>query len=357
MSKFLELTKDVFSEKHVEKQADQIPYIGYSFAEDKVIYNINPNYLCLEPLEENNQLALFKLGEFSNIKYSFDKKNWNNFPVDSDNPFNINYITIDKPVYLRGYNLNGVVNMDELQGCKLTGSGKYNVSGDITTLLNIVGDVRDLTPYGTYGVFYGLFAKYDSVPCVDVVDASKLILPSTKLADWCYSNMFGNCTSLVAAPKILPATTLAAECYNSMFYNCTSLTTAPELPATTLANYCYSNMFQYCTSLTIAPKLPATELAESCYNSMFHGCTSLITAPELPATTLTKSCYNSMFYGCTNLNHIKCLTTDISADLSTYMWAEDVASTGTFIKHPAMTDWFIGGGGIPSGWKVENAVL
>ena len=334
MSKYLELTKDVFGEKHAEKQADQMPYVGYSFAEDKVIYSVNPNYLCLEPLEKNNQLALFKLGEFSNIKYSFDKKNWNNFPVDSNNPFNINYITIDKPVYLRGYNLNGVVNMDELQGCKLTGSGKYNVSGDITTLLNIIGNVKDLTPYGTYGVFSYLFAEYDEVPCVDVVDASKLILPSTKLAEWCYSSMFADCTSLVATPSVLPATELAKSCY--------------------------SGMFQGCTSLLTAPKLPATELAESCYNSMFHGCTSLITAPELPATVLAETCYGHMFHDCTNLNHIKCLATDISATSCTTNWLYNVHSTGTFIKHPDMTDWTTGVNGfngIPSDWEVINALV
>ena len=35
-----------------------------------------------------------------------------------------------------------------------------------------------------------------------------------------------------------------------MFSDCTSLTTAPELPATTLANFCYYNMFNNCTSLS-----------------------------------------------------------------------------------------------------------
>lgn len=33
--------------------------------------------------------------------------------------------------------------------------------------------------------------------------------------------------------------TMIDYCYANMFYNCTSLTTAPELPATTLADYCY----------------------------------------------------------------------------------------------------------------------
>lgn len=58
---------------------------------------------------------------------------------------------------------------------------------------------------------------------VGVVDASKLELPATTLADRCYGNMFKDCTSLTAAPEVLPATTLARYCYNKMFYNCTSL--------------------------------------------------------------------------------------------------------------------------------------
>ena len=35
-----------------------------------------------------------------------------------------------------------------------------------------------------------------------------------------------------------------------MFNSCSSLTQAPELPATTLANFCYYNMFSNCTSLS-----------------------------------------------------------------------------------------------------------
>ena len=59
----------------------------------------------------------------------------------------------------------------------------------------------------------------------------------------------------------------------------------------TLTNYCYSNMFKNCTSLTTAPELPATTLAERCYFNMFTRCISLTQAPELPATTLADGCY------------------------------------------------------------------
>lgn len=166
------------------------------------------------------------------------------------------------------------------------------------------GDIRTLIDYENYETtstanarFYGLFQE-----CTALTDASglQLISNNNEMAEACYKNMFGDCTSLTAAPK-LPATTLAGSCYNWMFSGCTSLTAAPELPATTLAEYCYNNMFGGCTSLTAAPELPATTLAESCYNYMFFGCTSLANAPELPATNLAKSCYGSMFEDCASL--------------------------------------------------------
>lgn len=127
------------------------------------------------------------------------------------------------------------------------------------------------------------------------------------------------------------------------------------LPATVLAESCYESMFRGCASLTAAPELPAITLSNNCYSSMFYGCTSLTTAPELPATTLKSSCYHYMFSGCTKLNYIKMLATDISANNCLFYWVKDVASTGTFVKNPAMTSLPTGTSGIPSGWTVVNA--
>ena len=188
--------------------------------------------------------------------------------------------------------------------------------------------------------------------CTSLTSAPEL--PVTILANYCYGGMFQGCRSLTSAPE-LPATTLASNCYSSMFYGCTSLTSAPVLPATTLAQSCYDSMFQGCTSLTAAPAiLPATTLASNCYSSMFYGCTSLTQAPELPATTLASNCYSGMFNGCTRLNYIKCLATNISAIGCTSYWVRNVASTGTFVKHPDV-NWTSGVNGIPSGWAVKDA--
>lgn len=115
-------------------------------------------------------------------------------------------------------------------------------------------------------------------------------------------------------------------------------------------------MFEGCVALATAPDLQATTLSDRCYQYMFRYCTSLTTAPELPATTLDEQyCYNEMFNGCTSLNYIKCLATsrNVSKDV-TYLWVQDVASTGTFVKAQSMTSWPSGNSGIPSGWTVQN---
>ena len=197
-----------------------------------------------------------------------------------------------------------------------------NLRGNILSL--IFKDDINLDISGYRYVFYGTFKYY-----------------------------YGN--NIVCVEKnFLPATTLASNCYNSMFEGCTGLTTAPALPATTLTDSCYNSMFEGCTGLTTAPALPATTLASNCYNSMFYGCTSLTTAPELPATTLADGSYYFMFNGCTKLNYIKMFATDKSATNCLYYWVSNVASTGTFVKNPAMTTLYYGSSGIPKGWTVVN---
>ena len=66
-----------------------------------------------------------------------------------------------------------------------------------------------------------------------------------------------------------------------LFYSCSVLTSAPELPATKLADFCYNQMFSYCTNLVSAPVLPATTLADYCYYLMFNNCKKLSTVTML----------------------------------------------------------------------------
>ena len=188
--------------------------------------------------------------------------------------------------------------------------------------------------------------------CSSLVNAPTL--PATTLAEYCYYQMFSGCSSLVSAPE-LPATTLEGWCYADMFYICESLVFAPALPATTLADNCYKGMFAVCKSLLYAPSiLPATTLANGCYYNMFITCLSLKKAPELPATTLVGGCYHNMFMDCKSLNYIKMLAIKYRYD-SLEGWTKNVASSGTFVKHPDAANPPRGDSGIPQGWKVETA--
>ena len=228
-------------------------------------------------------------------------------------------------------------------------SKKCNLKGDCMSMLFKDNAANNYSLSDKDYAFYHLFQN-----CSNIINVSENFLPATTLSYYCYYSMFGGCTGLTTAPK-LPATTLAKHCYEYMFNGCTSLTTVPELPATTLAESCYKDMFNGCRSLTIAPVLSATTLANYCCSEMFKGCTSLTTAPELPATTLKSGCYGSMFNGCTKFNYIKMLATDISANDCLSDWVNGVASSGTFVKNPAMTTLPTGASGIPEGWTVVDA--
>ena len=257
----------------------------------------------------------------------------------------IGTFTISKRCNLEGNCMSMLFGDNVANNLSLTNYAFYKLFYNCTNIIRVSSNFLPATTLANYCYEY-MFQN-----CTSLVNAPAL--PATKLANYCYSNMFYGCTSLTTAPE-LPATTLANYCYRSMFYGCSSLTTAPSLPATTLAAHCYSGMFSRCSKLTTAPALPVTILANYCYRSMFYGCSSLTTAPSLPATTLADGCYEYMFYGCSKLNYIKMLATNISATDCLYNWVSGVASTGTFVKNPAMTSLPTGTSGIPSGWTVVD---
>ena len=87
---------------------------------------------------------------------------------------------------------------------------------DIKGLCNVGGNIETLL-----GEMVETYAKNLFVDS-DIVDASNLILPATKLSRFCYQNMFEGSSSLVSAP-ILPASTLTPFCYKTMFYGCSNL--------------------------------------------------------------------------------------------------------------------------------------
>jgi hypothetical protein len=83
----------------------------------------------------------------------------------------------------------------------------------------------------------------------------------------------------------------------------------------------------------------------------------------LPATTLEPYCYYQMFSGCKNLNYVKCLATDISAENCTFEWLKSAGAyilteggTCTFVKAEGFDGWTTKTeyDGIPYGWTVTE---
>ena len=171
-------------------------------------------------------------------------------------------------------------------------------------------------------------------------------------------NLFGNCNSLIFGDNASLYRDLTGynDCYTGLFSGCIGLrNVSPNfLPATTLAEYCYSNMFDGCESLVNTPELPSTTLVDGCYQYMFSNCTSLVSAPELPATTLTTDCYYKMFFGCALLNYIKALFTTKPSYTFTGEWVKGVSSTGIFVKSRSASWNVTGASGIPTGWTVQT---
>lgn len=197
---------------------------------------------------------------------------------------------------------------------KFKSTGKYNISGNIMSLL-YNDSFADKTSFKAYvstgygaGAFTYLFGwnyaweEYEDGPEYfneKIISSKNLILPATTLANYCYYGMFIACNKMVDCPE-LPALNLGVACYKEMFYLCDSLLEPPVLPATTLTTECYREMLDRCRHMLYAPELPAMEMKDWCYYGMFS-CDTFTTAPELPATTVAPHCYHAMFYMQPNL--------------------------------------------------------
>ena len=262
--------------------------------------------------------------EFPGFEYSVDNGEWISIPGTGMNdyvPFGGDRGTLR----LRGKSFDNI-GTSQIIPWESTPHARVTFENDVKVACS--GDIRTLIDYENYAsvetgnaTFFRLFHK-----CTQLTSAPKL--PATKLAAFCYGDMFSGCSSLKEAPG-LPATELEHDCYSGMFEDCTSLTEAPVLPATKLAITCYNYMFSGCTSLEKAPELPATNLAINCYKSMFSGCTSLTKAPVLPATTLEAHCYDYMFRNCSNLSEIKMLAHSYIEDYLTNYFTGWLDNAGT----------------------------
>jgi hypothetical protein len=287
--------------------------------------------------QNGSSIGFVTLASNQTIEYSSDGVNWTAMTAETTIPLNNG-----DSVYMRGKLTGDNTNSDYTQ---------FAMSGSIAAK----GSINYLWDYENLNAPLKAFCGFNLFENCTVLKTAPT-LPATILAEHCYQGMFHGCAVLTNVPE-LPADSMTQNCYTRMFQECTSLTSIPSLPATKLANQCYWRMFRGCTSINSAPAiLPAKTLAPYCYNQMFMQ-TAITKAPELPASTLDEYSYYQMFLGCNQLNHIKCMATDISATGCTQGWVNGVASSGTFVKNSEMSSWTTGNDGIPSGWTTEEAIV
>lgn len=143
-----------------------------------------------------------------------------------------------------------------------------------------------------------------------------------------------------------------------LFYNCKKLTTAPKLPATKLADYCYTNMFGYCENLETAPDLPAKDLPQGCYSDMFYNCKNLVTGPKISATKMSKYSCQWMLINCPKLSSVTLLTPSdqMNAEEALERWLKNsgtIGSTRTLVvKDKAAYDELKLKSYLPSQWQI-----
>lgn len=146
-----------------------------------------------------------------------------------------------------------------------------------------------------------------------------------------------------------------------LFYNCKKLTTAPKLPATKLADYCYTNMFGYCENLETAPDLPAKDLPQGCYSDMFYNCKNLVTGPKISATKMSKYSCQWMLINCPKLSSVTLLTPSdqMNAEEALERWLKNsgtIGSTRTLVvKDKAAYDALKSKSYLPSQWQIGSS--
>lgn len=196
-------------------------------------------------------------------------------------------ISLSAGEQVKFYGSNSYWSRDRTKWAKFTSTGKFNISGNVMTLLAKGGTASVRQTY----CFRRVFAE------THVVDASELTLPSTQ-----YDNMFygfiQQCPYLQKLP-VMPTPTHTLV-YGYFCNKCPSLQSATLSTGNYNIPYAFQGMFQDCSGLT-AVTIPAeTVTAKDAMALLFQRCTSLHTIIFSNMTTLTESLNSSWFDGATD---------------------------------------------------------
>ena len=271
------------------------------------------------------------LGEKEYFEYSVGGGEWIRFRTEGVE--NVPFGGSLGKLRLRGKSIHGTA----LDIASAYSTIRFNINN---SPVDCTGDIRTLIDYEDYANASTKDVKFSYLFYGNKELRTAPDLPAKDLVEYCYCNMFSDCSSLTTTPD-LPAKTLVSHCYDNMFANCSSLTTVTSLPAYELAEYCYSNMFAGCTSLTNLPTLPEFSLlATGCFYHMFQDCTALETAPKLSVLFLAENCFAGMFFKCTKLSSVTLVIDDpemadksFNPELYFFNWLN---GAGTDVKSPQL---------------------
>ena len=263
---------------------------------------------------------VWKTAAQTSPSYSLDGgTSWQKFTADYTNTKKVINVSAGDTIKVKNADTSWIANEN---------SGYDTFSDESTATFDVEGNILSM-------IYGDSFASYSGLT-----------------ADNQFTRLFMQLNVRSAKNLVLPAM-VTAYCYDAMFYG-TTIIEAPNLPSTGLAQGCYSSMFGECTELVTPPALPSTGRADSCYLGMFKGCTSLTETPELNSSVIATYGYYNMFSGCTSLNVVRCMATSRADSNSTYNWLKGVSPTGTFYKNANASFWTSGANGIPTGWTIVD---
>ena len=164
-------------------------------------------YLTIISLANNNEIG-WKSQNYNSLTISVSKdgKTWTEY-TSAYQGTPIATLKEGEKLYIKG--TNSAYGGQYENYTSFTSTENFNVEGNVMSML-YGDDFIEQTTLNSYA-FKGLFKSSQ------IISAENLILPSTVLANGCYSNMFSSCYKLTKIPK-LKGTTLASYCYEKMFF-------------------------------------------------------------------------------------------------------------------------------------------
>lgn len=270
----------------------------------------------------------------TSFSYSTDSgSTWTSFTLATGATKTI--ATLSSGDTLMMYGTNNTLGIAYNKGHYFRGTQNYEVSGEISSLVNGNATDTELSGKGSF-TFAQLFSGD-----THLVSAENLKISSVELPQSACNSMFRSCTKLVKAPTTLPSTVLGKEAYSSMFEGCIALAYPPSQ--------------LYFTSVTDGTP----------YNRMF--CMSRSSKLTTPAMTYTPKMFGNwgsavtpvsqqMFCGNGNLTKIYCYWTKgaYSGNFLLTNWVNYTADSGVTFYKRSTESFESGVNGIKTGWTVVN---